>query len=182
MNSANLKTDGGSYWNPFRLFSSRRQTAPIVCSPAEFTSVQPVPGLQPKTVLIVDDDPVVRTALSNVLRREGHTPLAAGDCAEAIALVGENSPDLILLDLSFPPDVANGGMTSWDGFQLMLWLRGLNNADHSKFVVVTGSDTPEVRKKAKGLGAIAVLGKPVDCSELLELIRGRQRDRIPARR
>jgi CheY-like chemotaxis protein len=96
--------------------------------------------------------------------------LTAADCSEALAAVGEQAPDLIIVDLNFPPDVAHGGLLCWDGFQLMLWLRGLKNAERAKYIVITASDTAEVRKRARTLGALTVFGKPVNAVELLKLV------------
>ena len=52
----------------------------------------------------------------------------ANDRAGAICWVRRERPDLILLDISFPPDVALGGGVSWDGFLLANCLRRIEEA------------------------------------------------------
>lgn len=54
------------------------------------------------TLLIADDDPVVRAALSAQLAREFDVVAVAADAAEAIALAAEHQPDAALLDVDMP--------------------------------------------------------------------------------
>jgi len=79
-----------------------------------------------KTILIVDDDRVVQQALALKLKASGYDVLEAEDGAAAVSTVRRQKPDLILLDISFPPDVAHGGGVPWDGFLILNWLRRLD--------------------------------------------------------
>jgi DNA-binding response OmpR family regulator len=54
------------------------------------------------TVLVVDDEPIVRDVVVRFLRREGYRTLEAGDGDTALALVETESPDLVVLDLMLP--------------------------------------------------------------------------------
>jgi CheY-like chemotaxis protein len=54
------------------------------------------------TILVVDDDPTVRKALTARLVVSGHTVLHAANGAQALELLDECTPDLILLDLQMP--------------------------------------------------------------------------------
>ena len=78
--------------------------------------------MNPKKVLIVDDDAVLIRGLSNVLGGAGYHVLAAEDGAGAVSAVRQEKPDLVVLDIHFPPDVAHGGGVPWDGFLIMNWL------------------------------------------------------------
>lgn len=55
-----------------------------------------------KTVLIAEDDPSIRSALQTYLRRQGMDVVAARDGEEAIALLVERKPAVVLLDLLMP--------------------------------------------------------------------------------
>jgi len=123
-----------------------------------------------KRVLIVDDDPVIRETTSRALQRRGYTVRVASDCSEAIGAVGEARSDVIVLDLSFPPDVAHGGKIPWDGFDLMSWLRGLKNTEGARFIIISGEDTPERRQRAVETGASGFFSKPIDHESLMASI------------
>jgi CheY-like chemotaxis protein len=75
------------------------------------------------------------------------------------------------MDIMLPPDVCNGGMGSWDGFQLMAWLRGLPNAKGTRFVVVSNSDSEANRRRALQIGAVAYFQKPVDHEQLFAVLK-----------
>jgi CheY-like chemotaxis protein len=124
-----------------------------------------------KRILIVDDDPVVLKTTSYRLSAAGYEVSTAVDGSEAINAVGSARPDLILLDLDFPPDVANGGKLGWDGFRLMTWLRGLRNTQGTRFIIITGSCDPAVaEKRALASGAAGFFSKPIDFRALTKLI------------
>ena len=56
----------------------------------------------PQTVLVVDDEPMVREVLAQYLSHDGFTVVEAADGDEAVAKLDESSPDLVLLDLMLP--------------------------------------------------------------------------------
>ena len=62
-----------------------------------------------KKILVIDDNIVFLKAMSMKLRALGYDVLTAVDGAAAVSTVRRIKPDLILLDLNFPPDVAHGG-------------------------------------------------------------------------
>jgi CheY-like chemotaxis protein len=161
-----------------RLFGFNQQdTKAAARAPADQNTESPSSTPEPpenangKRVLIVDDDPMFLKATERSLRSTGFQVRTATDASGAIAAVGETSVDAVVMDISFPADVANGGMGSWDGFQIMYWLRGLPGTKGARFVMVSGSDTPANRKRAKDLGAVAYLQKPVNHEQLFEAMR-----------
>ena len=124
-----------------------------------------------KQILIVDDDPVILKTTSHKLNAAGYAVSTAVDGSEAINAVGCAKPDLILLDLDFPPDVANGGKPGWDGFRLMAWLRGLRNTQGTRFIIITGScDPAEAERRALASGAAGFFSKPIDFRALMALV------------
>lgn len=156
-------------------FDSNEKTAPTLSAntaaaeapPAEVeASVDP----EGKRVLIVDDDPVFLMATAMKLRSAGFQVRTAREGAEAIAAVGEEPADTVLMDIGFEPDVCNGGMGSWDGFQITTWLRGNPGARGARFIMVSNSDSPADRQRAQQIGAVAYFQKPVDHDRLIAAV------------
>jgi CheY-like chemotaxis protein len=144
------------------------EPAQIVPDPSAVTEANPTG----KRVLIVDDDFVFLKVTAAKLKSAGFRVSTASESAEAITALGEQPADAILLDVNFQPDVCNGGMGSWDGFQLMSWLRGSPAAKGARFIMISSSDAAADRERAKKLGAVAYLHKPVNQEQLLALVNG----------
>lgn len=64
--------------------------------------VSPDKHTAPHTILVVDDDDLVRAMVAHVLEREGYRVLKAADGASALALYAEERPDLVVLDIAMP--------------------------------------------------------------------------------
>jgi CheY-like chemotaxis protein len=124
-----------------------------------------------KKILVVDDSHVILKTLSMKLTANGYDVVTAEDGAGAVSTVRKEKPDLILLDLSFPPDVGHGGGVPWDGFLLMNWLRRLDEAKHIPILVITGGDPAKCKDRALAAGAAAFFHKPIDNDELLTVVR-----------
>src|SRR5205085_1894309 len=90
-----------------------------------------------KKILVVDDSPVILKTLSMKLTGAGYEALVAEDGGTAVSLVRNERPDLVILDISFPPDVGHGGGIPWDGFLILEWLRRLDEAKHIPFIIIT---------------------------------------------
>ncbi len=123
-----------------------------------------------KKILIVDDSKIVLRALSMPLQRSGYEVLTAEDGSEAVSMARRARPDLILLDISFPPDVAHGGGVAWDGFLVMDWLKRLEEAQNIPVIVITGGDPVEYQARAMAAGAVRFFIKPIDTEELLNSV------------
>ncbi len=156
-------------------FGGKNETAPPVAPASPAPNSTPVPIRKPaniegKRVLIVDDDQVFLTATSRKLQLAGFDVRTARDGSEAIAALGEEVADTVLMDLTFQPDVSNGGCGSWDGFQIMTWVRGFPAARRARFIIVSNSDSEADRQRAKQLGAVAYFRKPLQPQELIAAI------------
>jgi len=136
-------------------------------APAAADALTPPNG---KKVLLADDHPVTLETTSLKLQSRGYPVVTAADCSEAIGLVRDEQPDLILLDLSFPPNVAAGGAVAWDGFIIMSWLRQFQNTGSIPIIILTLEDTPSVKERALKAGARASFQKPIDHDRLLDTI------------
>jgi CheY-like chemotaxis protein len=120
-----------------------------------------------KKILVVDDSPVIVRALSMKLNACGFDVVTAMDGSDAVAAVRKLKPDLILLDISFPPDVSHGGGVGWDGFRIMGWLRRLDEAKNIPIIIITGSDAAKYKDRALKSGANSFFQKPIDNNELV---------------
>jgi len=124
-------------------------------------------------VLVVDDDPdvidVVNLCFS--LRWPEADVLAARDADEALKLIEDESPDLILLDIVLP------GM---DGFQICQEVRGFSDVP---IVILTARDTEVDKVRGLEMGADDYITKPFSHLELLARVRAvlrRYQNQLPA--
>src|SRR2546427_70210 len=124
-----------------------------------------------KKILVVDDSPIVLKALSMKLNANGYEVLTADDGAGAVSVARRELPDLILLDISFPPDVAHGGGVPWDGFLIMGWLRRMEELKGIPIIIITGGDPGEFKYRPIAAGASNFFHKPIESDELLTVIR-----------
>jgi CheY-like chemotaxis protein len=124
-----------------------------------------------KRILIVDDDSVTRDVLSRLLNGVGYQILTAIDGSQAVSMARHEKPDLILLDIIFPPDVAHGGGISWDGFLIIDWLRRQEEAKNIPIFMMTMADPAQYQNRALAKGAAAFFHKPIDHEALLAAIQ-----------
>jgi two-component system chemotaxis response regulator CheY len=131
----------------------------------------PPAGARPRKILVVDDSYVIVKAIAFKLKSSGYDVCIAMDGAEAVSSVRREKPDLIVLDINFPPDVAHGGGVAWDGFLIMDWVRRIDNARHTPIILITSADAPKYKEQAFASGALAFFQKPINHDELLALIQ-----------
>ena len=112
---------------------------------------------QAKRILVVDDLPVNRELLEDMLVPLGYQVFQAPDGEIALQMVREISPDVILLDIMMP---------RMDGFEATKRLKQDEETKAIPIVMVTALQAVEDRIKALEAGANDFLSKPVDRSEL----------------
>lgn len=132
------------------------------------TKASPTGG---KKVLVIDDNKLVLTASSIMLRAKGYQVSVAESGAEAITSIRKDKPDLILLDLDFPPDVGNIGAGLRDGFLIIDWARRMCNAESIPVIIVSSLDPEQYKQRAQAAGIPTFFRKPVDRQKLLEAIQ-----------
>ncbi len=121
-------------------------------------------------ILIVDDSVIIQKTLSMKLSSQGYDVVAAEDGGTAVSAARCERPDLILLDIGFPPDVAHGGGVAWDSFLIMNWLKRLDEAKDIPIIIITGGDPATLKDRCLAAGAIGFFHKPFDNDELLAAI------------
>ncbi len=111
------------------------------------------------TILIIDDDKLIRWSLSTLLGRAGYRIREAATGKEGLAAVESSTPDLVLLDIMLP---------DMDGFAVL----GAIRQAHPQLPVVTmtADATPETARQALRLGARGHLEKPCDSAVLLAAV------------
>jgi len=118
-----------------------------------------------RSILIVEDDERLRERLARALRERGYDCREAGDYDAAMAAVGEESPEYLLVDLRMP-----GTKSGLDV------VRDAKAADPATIIVVlTGYGSIATALEAMRLGATHYLTKPADVDEILAAFaRGEQ--------
>jgi two-component system response regulator MprA len=112
-----------------------------------------------RRILIVEDNPDLRTVLTDALLDSGYHVSAVSNGAEALALVEEWLPDAILLDLMMPV---------MDGAEFLRARLARQFLSRVPVMVLTAN--PFHHRMIDGLGATLVLRKPYDLEELLAAV------------
>ena len=109
---------------------------------------------------MVDDDPDILEALSEILESEGFAIRQARNGQEALEILETVSPNLILLDLMMPV---------MDGWEFAVKMR--RRVDWSQIPVIVLSADRNIGGRARELGALGYLAKPFELSALLSLVQ-----------
>jgi two-component system, response regulator, stage 0 sporulation protein F len=104
-------------------------------------------------ILIADDEPRIRLALRSCLEAEGYDVEEAADGAEALDMIVQHSPDLMILDLAMP---------NMDGMRTLSELSSLHGQLKPQVIVLTAWGSEPAMLKVIGLGAELYLEKPLD--------------------
>jgi PAS domain S-box-containing protein len=118
------------------------------------------------SVLLVDDDATSRRLLAETLTQAGLDSTAVKSSAEALALLENHKPKVVLLDLVMPAP---------DGYQLLRILRGRAETKDLPVVVLTALDREDEIAKAFEAGADDFVKKPFNAIELVARVRGQLR-------
>ena len=111
-------------------------------------------------ILVVDDEGIVLASCKRILAPEGFEVSLAESADEALAIIEEETPALLLLDIKMPIH---------DGIYLMNELKA--GGKHIPVIVISGYSTDETIKEAYMMGANRFLPKPFTPDELLEAVR-----------
>jgi DNA-binding response OmpR family regulator len=111
------------------------------------------------TVLVVDDEPIVREVVVRDLSREGHETLEAADGVAARAVIERSDPDLVVLDVMLP---------GTDGLELCRWIRATSELP---VIMLTARGEEADRIVGLELGADDYVTKPFSPRELAARVR-----------
>jgi two-component system alkaline phosphatase synthesis response regulator PhoP len=121
-----------------------------------------------KKILVIDDNEIILKTTSMKLESAGYRVFTALDGSEGVAAVRREKPDLVVLDITFPPDVS--GM-SWDGFRIMDWLHRVDETQKIPIIIISGVVEEKNKQRATASGAVAFFPKPVNFDEMIKVIR-----------
>jgi DNA-binding response OmpR family regulator len=113
----------------------------------------------PKTILVVDDEPMVRDVVVRYLKRDGYLTVEAADGDEALRRFEESAPDLVVLDLMLP---------GTDGLAVCRWIRERSAAP---VVMLTARGEESDRIVGLEIGADDYVQKPFSPRELVARVR-----------
>ncbi len=137
----------------------RARAAPI--APREKVDTRPV-------ALVVDDSITVRRVTQRLLERNGMRVLTARDGLDAVGVLAEHLPDVILLDIEMP---------RMDGYELAAHVRNDARLRDIPIIMITSRVGEKHRARAIELGVADYLGKPYQEAQLLEAIEPLVSDR-----
>lgn len=140
--------------------------APLRAMQAQLTQRAQAPVSEPEPhkpllVLVVDDSVTVRKVTSRLLERHGMSVLTAKDGVDAMLLLEEHMPDLMLLDIEMP---------RMDGFEVATQVRADERLKHMPIIMITSRTGQKHRDRAMAIGVNDYLGKPYQESVLLDSI------------
>ncbi|HEX2922841.1 MAG TPA: response regulator [Chloroflexota bacterium] len=113
---------------------------------------------EPRTILVIEDDADLRAAMRWALEMVGYAVTTANNGFEALKVVEQHSPDLILLDMHMP---------LMDGREFAQELR---KSDHSEIPLVFVTASTESRETGE-IGAVAWVRKPFDLASLIGTVK-----------
>jgi len=121
------------------------------------------------SVLVVDDEALIRWSLAEMLCERGYTVREAGDARSAMAAMesAEEPFDVVLLDYRLP-----------DSADLRLLEKIRRLAPSSQVIMITAHNSPELAQGAVALGAYRVISKPFEVESLAELVKQAHMDRL----
>ena len=135
-----------------------RSGAPVV----ELKSAAPMPTDERPVALVVDDSITVRRVMEKFLERNGLRVMTAKDGIDAISVLQEARPDIILLDIEMP---------NMDGYEFATHVRNDDRFVEVPIIMITSRVGDKHRARAIEIGVNDYLGKPYQESQLLDAIR-----------
>lgn len=134
-----------------------RHAQPLMASTEVYHSAQDAPR-----VLVVDDSITMRKVTARLLTRYHYTPLTAKDGEEALQLMEDTVPDIILVDVEMP---------HMDGYELATRMRASPRLKQIPIIMITSRSGEKHRQRALDIGVDVYMGKPFQEKELINHIQ-----------
>jgi len=114
------------------------------------------------TILAVDDSPTIRKLVSMTMEGQGYRVVVAADGIEALAILKDEQPDLILCDVAMP---------KLDGYQLCKIIKNSSDTKHIPVVMLSGKDGLFDKVRGKMAGCANYITKPFEPDLLISEVR-----------
>jgi DNA-binding NtrC family response regulator len=114
----------------------------------------------PRTIQIIDDDPMACRLFKRILEEEGYEVITATGAKKGIDLIKEKSPEIVFLDIKMP---------RVDGIELLRRIRKIKK--DLIVIMLTGFATLDTARQAMQLGAYDYVTKPFDLGAIRKSIR-----------
>ena len=114
------------------------------------------------SILLVDDDPDVRSVLCEILKLEGYDVVSASDGRQGLRMLQENPVSLVITDVLMP---------ELDGLEVIRTIRKVNPMVPIIAMSGGGKRDLDFLIEAKEFGATKVVNKPFEIDELVELVK-----------
>ncbi|MEH7415909.1 response regulator [Neobacillus drentensis] len=111
-------------------------------------------------ILIVDDQFGIRILLNEVFQKEGYQTFQAANGVQALEIVTNHQPDLVLLDMKIP------GM---DGIEILKRMKVID--PEIRVIIMTAYGELDMIQEAKDLGALTHFAKPFDIDDIRAAVR-----------
>jgi len=145
---------------PHRMINSDRAAAPVLPQSDTLPGTEaPAPRIR---VLVADDEKRIRLALRACLEADGYEVCEAADGNEALDLIVQRAPDVMILDLAMP---------NLDGIRTLSKLAQVHGRLKPRIIMLTAWGSCPAARIAIGLGAMAFLEKPLAPETLLWTVR-----------
>lgn len=115
----------------------------------------------PAIILVVDDEPVLTKLVEEILSRKGHKVLVAAGGDEAIFVLGEVTPDLILMDINMP---------KMDGYETTSKIKLDSRMRDVPVIFLSGRPVEEDCGRSFAVGGVAFLRKPFKNNQLCDVV------------
>jgi len=115
------------------------------------------------TVLVVDDEPLFRDVVGDILTAAGHSVILASSVHDALKAMRLEKPGVILTDQMMP---------DLDGLSFVYRVRADREWSDVRVIVVSAKSTPEDIERARQAGADDYLVKPFSAGELRSMVAG----------
>ncbi|MDP5077591.1 MAG: response regulator [Nonlabens sp.] len=114
-----------------------------------------------KKILIVDDEPNIVMSLEFAFQKQGYEVFIARDGSEALNIIHQNVPDVIILDIMMP---------QVDGYETIKQVRGNSAFAKAKIIFLSAKSKPEDIEKGLALGADDYFTKPFSVKKLIAAV------------
>ena len=120
-----------------------------------------MPSLNSSLILLVDDSEVSNFLMQSILEERGYSILSVSNGKEALELLQQELPDLIILDIMMP---------EMSGFGVLESVKKFEETAKIPVIILTARNNLKDQEKAISMGAVDYLIKPIDIDDVVERV------------